>query len=1053
MEKGVVYLIVFAVLAATVSADLSAFPSSFNERGSFDGLIVIGEGGSAKDYQAAVELAIALQYDLSSSAAEDKEPVFQIRDGNDILTTAEPLQNVVKTLSSSELPLLANHTFTNQFGTFEYSQFLTLGPTAATGFGYTDGIPENEDDIPQTYLEFPEGVMAYEYQAVFPTLAKSRIGSSSEDYALLDIEDKSITFLGKEYFILDVQHPENDSISMVLLGGSIEDILGEYEQKTYTLKGNDYDINVIGIFYSDNDLKVQLKVNGEVSEALGVGSTHTLIDGTIIGIKTLLENEGSEPGGSDMVQFYLGADKLTLIDGNVSDRNYSGRGYVMGSTSIEGTDVRINGVDRGIPGGEYFFLESISVKWTPEENHYILMGESLLSTVQIKDQVFTRTFDLVYVGANDDIPMEAIELVPEGRSRYRLKMYNKLGEFLEIPLFYTGLTRFGDSSHTTYVVEGTNISTGSNFLVTSDGYRPLPTPEGVTHLIRYDAMSKSGNSLRFTNLATEESITVSYEDGATSLYLPLGSHTYLVSFSDLGDSTDIRVDLDNSGTITAGEKPALVTMNGMVIDLETNPITTYAYKRLTLYSKPKASALGIDTLNQYLYSSIGPAIQAGYNANFGAFGLNITSNPVLDDNATTEVHDSIRITITEADSRLDVSNVERCIDGANPKQVKEAVTTAYDGLIAVYNGMGFLPYPTLGGNIYASFMDSVCYPYATTTLRFMWDIGDTDDQRGGTTYAQIVELTGKDSGPDSVTIISPGQELEHIVTVGPVVSETPEESTSTSGKISGSVLDSELKAVKNLLVVGGPCANKVAREIMGVTGECTAGFEQGKGRITFGEYHGKNAIIISGYRGEDTLNAAKALADHKRYGLMGKDLQVINGAKGIEVGPYVFSGVVETISQPSVEAAAELPLTPIQDPVQPAVEQPKVLCSHPNLASGEFSFKVKKMGITREVTATPVVETNGLSGSINFIGGETFKAQMGVDWLQYVLHVHKGDCSGEEIYTATMRWLDGEGDKTEAFTLPSAGCYCIAVRNGDLSIDDADISLEGDEMEVMFGAA
>ncbi len=1034
------------ILATTiVNADLSEFPGQFTSGGSFDGTIVIGESGSAKDYQAGVELAIGLQYSLGGDnqvSVFDPGPTdnFRFMKNDNMLESGEPISKIISTVSDNEFSLLEEHSIYNTQGLFEYSQYLNLGESGYTWFGTADGIPSDDLEIPQAYVVFEENKMAYEYQLIFKTPLESRIESSANGYGLKDLEDEVIIILGNEYTIIETEHTENNSLSITLLGGAIEDMVGEYEKKTYTLDGKQYEVEIIGIFYKGNVIKTQIRVNDEMTEPLGIGDTFTLTDKTMIGIKELLENEGSETGGSDMVQFYLGADKMVLSDPDISDRAYNGSEYEIGSNGVTGTDVNIIGIDCGLFEDCIFKLESISIKWTPDETHYVPVGSGLLDIVEEQGQIFTQSFDFIYEGPNMENTMEMIELVPSGSTGYKLKIMNKAGDLLEIPLFYSGLTRFGTSTRTTHVVEGVNITKGDYFLITSDGYKAIHAAKGTTHLLKFEGIRTSTNKIAFNDLGSGEDIEIVYAEGATSASMSINGESYLVEFSDVGDEFEIQVDLDNNGSIDAGSKPVIVTMYGMNIDLEVNPLTTYEYERLTIYTKKKESNIAVDTLNDYLVNIIGPSIQAGYNASFGAFGLAITSNPVTDTNATVITHDSIRITVKDTDGELDILNMERCTDSATPSQIANAVDSSYDATIAVIHANSFLPYPTLGENIYATFMDSVCYPGSTTIERFLWTIGESDDEIGSSSYSNLVEVIDS-SGPDTVAILAPNNQVDQIVYLRAGTSDGSEEQvvvSSFGGKITGSAIDNEIMSPKNVLLIGGPCANKLSAEVMGVTDNCAAGYERGKGRITLGEYQGKSAVVISGYTGEDTLKAAMVLSNYEDYSLFGDDLEVTGEFGSLTIAPYTYTPVTET---PVVETpvAVEAPA-----PVVPA-------CAYPNLASGSWDVTIRKLGITKDLSPTPIVETNGLVGTVSFVGGETFESQFGVDWVQYVIHILEEDCV-TSVTDLTFKWVDGDNDKTMEFTLAEPGCDCMMIGDGDATIDDAKIEFTSETMVVMFGA-
>jgi hypothetical protein len=91
------------------------------------------------------------------------------------------------------------------------------------------------------------------------------------------------------------------------------------------------------------------------------------------------------------------------------------------------------------------------------------------------------------------------------------------------------------------------------------------------------------------------------------------------------------------------------------------------------------------------------------------------------------------------------------------------------------------------------------------------------------------------------------------------------------------VLDSEAGSMnKNMIVVGGPCANTVAAELMGNPDNCAEGFEEGKAMLQFFDRNGKSALLVAGATADDTRGAAYVLAKYADYGLSGDAVEVVS---------------------------------------------------------------------------------------------------------------------------------------------------------------------------------
>ncbi|MFP4656580.1 MAG: S-layer protein [Candidatus Woesearchaeota archaeon] len=79
---------------------------------------------------------------------------------------------------------------------------------------------------------------------------------------------------------------------------------------------------------------------------------------------------------------------------------------------------------------------------------------------------------------------------------------------------------------------------------------------------------------------------------------------------------------------------------------------------------------------------------------------------------------------------------------------------------------------------------------------------------------------------------------------------------------------------ENVIVVGGPCVNTVAAELLGNPEECTEGFEEGVGRIKLFEQNGNVAMLVAGYAADETRNAASVVNDYRDHDFQGTELEV-----------------------------------------------------------------------------------------------------------------------------------------------------------------------------------
>lgn len=99
-------------------------------------------------------------------------------------------------------------------------------------------------------------------------------------------------------------------------------------------------------------------------------------------------------------------------------------------------------------------------------------------------------------------------------------------------------------------------------------------------------------------------------------------------------------------------------------------------------------------------------------------------------------------------------------------------------------------------------------------------------------------------------------------------------------KIDSTKLDTEITDIQNqnLIIVGGPCINKIAAQVMGLTYPAcgaSSGINENTAIIKeFTQNTGKSAIIVAGYSAENTRIAAKVLSQYDIYNLKGNTITI-----------------------------------------------------------------------------------------------------------------------------------------------------------------------------------
>jgi hypothetical protein len=1051
--RWIIAAILMVLISTAVLADVSHFPAPLVEENEFDGYIVVTDENGGLDYLATTKLMNRLFQEttvVEVPDAKESKRNYRLYDenGHDFVEGGEMLSTVVSEVTADHWDALATGETSNQEGTYTYYQTFYPGD-AHIRFSIANAVPDDPDQVAAAYLNFDAaGNPAYTYRIYFDPAIESKI-DGDDNYALDDLEGMEFDMLGKTYIISKTDHAGLNDLKLTLVAASEELTLREGETKVVTLGEKQHEVTVI--FVSDpasgGSPEVKLSFDGEMIKGLSKLDTYNVDDDTTIYVRDIMVNARDA-----VVDLRFGASKMILHDDNVTDGAYAGNEWEVDEENVDGTDVKFVGTDEGLVNDGTFYLESIEVKWSPEEVHYVATGQRLSEIIEDQNKIFGQSFDISYDGANPEhLVVEGLQLKPKGKDEYHLLFTNRLGQQLDVPLFYDNsgsFTRFGDDSDELHLREGYNISKTEHFIVTSVG-----DGTGYTHHLEYTGSDVSENYLEFRDHGSGQEFKLYYPDGASSTSIPLWGDSYLVQFSDTSDDLDIQVDLDDSGTITGNETPVITTQYGLRIyyDIE----GTYAFRRMETLSYKKEECLTCG-------SPIDPeTILLGIGSTVKTTLANVAFNLTVDRPTWAPLgsyHERMRLTVEDDSNEIDLMGPERCLDGGF---VDENIATEYDGNASITgaltaSGLHTLaqvpansPLSEIVKGLYFNHPTSGCYYAHTTGLKFMLDLNDdTDDDMGTTGYGQKLLHQIDTNGPDSVTIYNEENQVEHMIIF--YGEELPALAPVSEAKAKiGSVetkLDSEVSTIdKDMIVIGGPCTNKVAADLIG-NAECTLGYEAGKARIVLTEENGHNILIIAGFSDADTYLAVQALLEQPEK-LRGFDLEVSGTLDNLKVAEYVVPEGAPVTPPPEPEVEEEIEEEPV------AVTSEPVVCEASNDETGTFAYSLSKLGMTLDKESSPRVTADGTKGTVIYEVSEPFKAQLGVDWLQYVLHIHEGDCAGPEVTALTFKWEDGDGDKEQSFTLPREGCYCLRVDAPDITVDDADAELTSEPLELVFSTA
>ncbi|MBI2144232.1 hypothetical protein HYU17_03725 [Candidatus Woesearchaeota archaeon] len=895
------------VLSATAAADLKNYPDPFVKDGKFNAVLVVGDSAASSDVIGSVDIATSLQFaarvkktiqstgggQVSISGADawrvqqgaKKLEFSETRDAGSASVQQENVRNITTFISDDELPsLLADGTFSNTQGDYDYRQYIYFdsNPAKATPGPMLSVVYAEDPDtsVAANYLFVDGGTgnNIARYALEFTESAKSDVTDSAGTLSatgtfLWNFEGKNIKMLGKDWSIVKARTDSANhfEVDMTMMGGAVKDVLNEGETKTYTIGGKDYEVTLDFV----GSTSTKLTINGAPTDSLQEGSTQTLADGTQIGIRDILAQDFA--GGVRKTEFYLGADKVRLRDTNTVQSGSAGgadgaQTLEVGTETITGTKVSITGTNTS----NSYTLTSINVNVTANEDEYIPAGGKLSKQLR-RPQALLNSWDIEY-GGLEPVTTEKIKLTSSGSTQYYLEFADGAGKNVKIPLAYTAGTtqlKLGDSDDDTVLNENQSITKNDYFVIT-DGTQKQG--ERRTYGMRYIsalASSETSPKVEFQDLGTGGKVEVDYKAtdaggslpgaGTEDATLKFGGGTFKIwnASADTSSNFNLKIDLDGDSLLES-------TGGGSPIDPRNFiNVTTKGGAQIVLAYHP-------------------------INA------TNLTTTNTVDESVAGVAAGSILFSVQTVDAD-DYDNVA-------PLQT--------DFNISAASGKVDLAEDTTSVNV-----------------KYITPSSDTNLRQRYSTLGAFTNWKTVSNDPDSLEIDYPvnGQRLPIVVVTAPgatVATTTASEAgqvvyyETTPVEVGSAKLATEVSDIKaqNAIVVGGPCANAAAAEVMGNPADCAEGFTEGKAMLKLVEHaNGKVALLVAGASAMDTRRASRVLADYAKW----QEKGVLKGTE-VEVAGTSFTDISVAAPAPKpVAAPAPAPApAPAAETPAPAAEAP-----------------------------------------------------------------------------------------------------------------------------------
>ncbi|MFH1849204.1 MAG: hypothetical protein ABH879_03370 [archaeon] len=516
-----------ATMLGAMAADLADYPKPMfiGDDGTFNGIVVMGAAAAAEDVIGASNILANLQavatrtVTVSTSSATTTtlsgEGVKIETDSNE-LTMGEKLNAVKTSLDDGDLPtLLADGVYVNDGDdastSHQYTQKLKFGGNATVLF-LEDRDYDLSPNSPIVAVFGPKKGTFMTYELDFTKDPETDVDSNSNDCGdtaeMCDFEDTKIEILGMTYDITKAEK-STDAVTLELMGGSTVQTLYEGETATYTIDGVDYEVHVDII--SDTGPSVIMSVNADPTKELRVGGTD-MVAGIEIGVKQVLANEaGESEAGKDLVQFYLGANKVKLYDSNSSVDGVSDN-LEIGSDDVDDLYVDIT---TGTSGSRTT-LQKILITWKPDDDIFVTEEQSITMPGLGSYEV---SFAGLIGGTEEQVIIE-----PHGNDKVQLTVPLETGEQTFDVLFDTGgdgnYNGLGASASEKLIIAATNSVAEGNYLVVTSA------SEEESHIVEIDKIASDGvvtmkdlNGVKYQGTCgTSSTCTINIGDNSVTLY-------------------------------------------------------------------------------------------------------------------------------------------------------------------------------------------------------------------------------------------------------------------------------------------------------------------------------------------------------------------------------------------------------------------------------------------------------------------------------------------------------------------------------------------------------
>ncbi len=811
------------LMGATMAADLSDYPNMFIKDGAFNGVLVVGADAKAEDVIGITNIAtslqsVSVQETVVSEGSGDE--AYYVSEGYELcnrnLYAGYNISACEPSVDDADLDLLADDVFHDSEGDNDndekYTQQLFFQNQATGQFKYT----QDDTDAPTAdmyiFIDNSNSYL-YNYSLQFDSYVDvDNSSGSGSSTAVDDLAGTTINIQGRSYTITDVKISGTPGVSP--FSNSVTELeLQSGEAVVWMSEGEMLTRTIDGVEHTIE----MMDVSADATES--AGSCGFKVDGTEVWVDV---RDTETVGGVT-----VGVTDAKRVNIEAGDEDVCEVAIGAGEVTIRQNDeIQFNNEDvdgtlglfrhaSSNPGNDKIRWTGFDLAFAPDTDEvYLAPGDEYI------DPMFGN-FKFVFAGVETG-GVETIEFVA-GSTSGEIRFKNEDGRLVEIPLAADAGRVSGEASdEPIYWGQDAPTSTTANqdeLVYLQDevctGSSGVQDCQGAMFLV-IESTKLEAHLIQITNVDTNDN-EINFDD------LTYGTTDDDVAYTD--DSSTLaqsNITLKSAGTIGL-----VVNENGKYINFTSTGasdaanIKTLNRGTLRIIDDPTPSAdpgdIGTQIFHglsffEYNDGDLSSTLYLGAG-NLGPLNITAAYDDVTDNSVEWNSSTFTTLTTTEGYGPYDESDEN---DDFNKFYTLKGTLITYDredqqSLVLEH------PYDTAYAKVYISPTEAVTSEYGTTTT------------------SMVV--------PISVSAVK---------------------------------LDTELSSVtsKNIVAVGGPCANSVVAELMGNPADCASalGIESGQALIKLFENGDYVALVVAGQDAMDTRLAAQIMSNWDDYALSGDEM-------------------------------------------------------------------------------------------------------------------------------------------------------------------------------------